>query len=111
MVVRRITVSWLVHVAHLDEPVLGVSIELPRGLALSNDLRHPRIVGADAGKQLFHQRGYLVGQLGIFAIAPNRADLRDVSIERALSPSFLYCHRTPPLMFIFSMFRKESSST
>src|ERR687898_838068 len=99
MIVWRITVPWLVHMAHLDEPVLRVSIELARGLALSNDLRHPRIVGAGAGEQLLHQSGDLVWQLGIFAIAPNGANFRDVPVKRALRFSFLNRHEKPSFDF------------
>ena len=92
VIVRRVAVALLVHMAHLNEAVIGIAIKLAGWFAVTDYFRHPRVIGFCRGKQFFHQRLDSKRQLRIFAVAPNRADLGDIAIETILRSTFLYGH-------------------
>jgi hypothetical protein len=81
MVVRQVAMTLFVDMAHLDKTIIRVTIKLARRLAISNQLRHPRIIRAGGSKEFLHERGNLEGKLRILTVAPYGANLGDVSIQ------------------------------
>src|ERR1051326_3013535 len=108
VVVRRVAVPLLMHVAHLDEAVLRVAVELARGLPVAQDLRHPRLLGSGRFEHLFHQGSHLERQLGVFAVAPHRAHLRDVALERIVLMTHADRHGSSPLLFVLAFSPRHS---
>jgi hypothetical protein len=92
MIVRLVGVPLFMDMTHLNETENGISIELSRWLALADQLRHPRLIGARRGEQLLHQGLHLEREPRILAIAPDSANLRNVGFETVAGGFLLYAH-------------------
>jgi hypothetical protein len=98
MIMRLVALARLVNMPHLDKAVIRIAVKLRRRFSPAPELRHPGSVGRGGRKQLLHQGFYLKGQLRVFAVAPNRSQLGNITFKRTVLPCLLQSHR--PLLLL-----------